>query len=79
MTRMKKSSNSVFDLINIFCLEYSMVTIDKSKMMGKDTLWNYNSSTAICIEGRWQKWLAKIVLGKRVFPMSKFAWEVEYK
>ena len=35
---MKKSSNSVFDLINIFCLEYSMVTIDKSKMMGKDTL-----------------------------------------
>lgn len=38
MPQMKKSSNSVFDLINIFCLEYRMVTISESKMMGKDTL-----------------------------------------
>ena len=34
---MKKIFKFCFDLINIFCLEYSMVTISESKLMGKDT------------------------------------------
>lgn len=36
MPLMKTISNFDFDLINTSCLEYSMVTINVSTMMGKD-------------------------------------------